>query len=96
MPSAAKASARITKLRRSCTGSVLMLGFEPGADRPAGLLPQHLAHRRHIDLAVMARAMLVTLDEPFIAAVAQLQIAQVGAMPPLSASRPWQRAQFWP
>jgi hypothetical protein len=49
-----------------------------------------------IDLAVMAGAVLVTLDEPFIPAVAQFQIAQVGRDAPLSASSPWQRAQFWP
>jgi hypothetical protein len=38
---------------------------------------------------------VIALDEPFVSGIAQLQIAQSGAMPPEMASMPWQRAQFW-
>jgi hypothetical protein len=35
------------------------------------------------------------LQEDLVAFLAGRQVAQVGAMPPDTAPRPWQRAQFW-
>ncbi|KAG5730659.1 hypothetical protein E4T56_gene17100, partial [Termitomyces sp. T112] len=51
--------------------------FKPGADRPSGLLAKGVAKGGHIDFAIAARPMLETLDEPFIARIAQFKIAQI-------------------
>lgn len=55
-----------------------MLGFKPGTDRPASFLAEDGTESRHVNLAVVAGAVLEAFDEPLVTAVAQFQIAKVG------------------